>query len=345
MSLPEPLTPEGCDLRSHTYFPLHYDRLLRSKWWRRASDFARSRNMDLWAHAFREVPAASLPDDDADLADMAGFGRDIEAFVKAKAELLEPWILCADGRWYHATLAEVACDLWDRMDGKRRANRERQQARRVRLKVAAVTPEGAAVTRDTPTTSRVTGSVVAPPVTLDSVDVTPKSGPKEIKEINQGSNEPVASAPPKATARAAKGEPWDRDEHFLMLWNAATPEMRRRAKSKANVWPDWVKSRKATAPDVILGGLAIYLLQDPDVKRTGGPGLHLWLRQRTWETYSKTGAAALIGADWSDDTWSEVLSRWRADGTWDPRLGPVPGHAGCRAPTHLLAKPIDGAPA
>jgi hypothetical protein len=348
MSLPAPLTPAGCDLTSHTYFPLHYDRLLRSRWWRRASDLARSRNMDLWAHAFREVPSASLPDDDADLADMAGFGRDLAAFLAVKTELLEPWVRCSDGRWYHPTLAEVATELWGRMDGQRRANRERQNAHRARLKQERVTLETGDVTRDvTPkahdvTRDRATGRA---PVTLETGDVTRFSGPKERKGY-LGSNDPVASASPRDHLSAvpesisptiAKHEPWARDAQFSALWDAATPEMRRRAKSKAKVWPEWVKARRLTDPGAILGGLAHYLERDPDVKRTGGPGLHIWLRDRTFEAWSQPNAPA--GANWPATRWAAAVEIWMESGRWDPGLGPDPGQPGCRAPPSVLIQP------
>jgi hypothetical protein len=332
MNRPAPLTPAGCDLRSHTYFPLHYDRLLRSKWWRRASDLARSRNVDLWAHAFREVPAASLPDDDAELADMAGFGRDLAAFLKAKAEIMEPWVLCSDGRHYHPTLSEVASDLWDRMDTKRRANRERQNARRERIKAASVTPECGPVTRDTPHLSRVTGPPTLPAVTLETASVTPISGPKERKG-DLGSYEPVASAAPSATSPSSI--PWKSDVEFLGVWDGATAQMRRRAKSMTKVWAEWVKVRKTTEPETVLTGLRNYLRDDPDVQRTGGPGLHLWLRDRTFEQWS---VAADPTVSWKPEQWSAALGIWHESGRWGESLGPKPGEPGCRAPSHLLFK-------
>lgn len=334
MNLPEPLTPPGCDLASHTYFPLHYDRLLRSKWWRRATDFARSRNVDLWAHAFREIPSASLPNDDADLAEMAGFGRDVATFQRAKAEILEPWVLCSDGRWYHPTLSEVACELWDRMDGKRRANRERQNARRDRIRQARVTQNEVVVTRDTPPMSRVTGGSEEGGVTLKTGDVTRFSGPKERKG-DLGSNEPVASAAPSATDEGSK--PWKSDPEFMALWEAATPEMRRRAKSMAKVWPEWKRARRTAAGKTVLGGMLGYLDGDPDVKRTGGPGLHIWLKDRTWEAWAKPDGD--LGASWSDERWAAAVDIWRETQRWDERLGSAPGQPGCRAPPHLLITP------
>ena len=337
MTRPPPLTPDGCDLRSHTYFPLHYDRLLRSKWWRRASDLARSRNVDMWAHAFREVPAASLPDDDIDLADAAGFGRDVAGFVKVKAELLEPWVLCDDGRWYHATLAEVANDLWDRMDGKRRANRERQNARRLRLKDAAVTPKKASVTRDTPPMSRVTPPSDDPPVTLQNAVVTLQTGPKERKG-DLGANAPVAPAAPDATAKAVS-EPWKVDPNFALAWAALTLMMRRRGKSKAITWPLWKRVAAKVGSDNLLLALRRYLKDDEDVQRTGGPGFDKWLRDGRWEAWLPSAPGEQ--SSWSEDHWKIAVSHWRETGEWGATIGPAPGQPGCRVPPHLLLNHID----
>jgi len=132
--LPSPLTPAECDLSGYDWFPLKHKRLTRSAWWIRASDRAKALNIDLWCAAYQEVPAASLPDDDVALSDLAGFGRrDVAAWLEVKEEVLACWTLCADGRWYHPTLAEVACEAWaTRLETiqQREADRERKRQKR-----------------------------------------------------------------------------------------------------------------------------------------------------------------------------------------------------------------------
>lgn len=113
-TLPAPLVATHVDLTMFDWFPLKHKRLMESDWWVSASDFARSRNVDLWCASYEEIPAASLPDNDGKLAAFAGFGRDVNAFLQAKAELMGAWVLCNDGRWYHPTLAEVATEAWER---------------------------------------------------------------------------------------------------------------------------------------------------------------------------------------------------------------------------------------
>lgn len=126
----KPLTPEDCDVRAMKWFPLHHKDLLDSTWWRRASDLARSRSVNLWAHAYQRVPAASLPNDDHDLADYAGFGRDVDAWLRVKDEIMAPWVLCSDDRYYHPKLAEVALSVWSENEGNRRRWREKKSRQR-----------------------------------------------------------------------------------------------------------------------------------------------------------------------------------------------------------------------
>lgn len=148
MTLPDPPVPAECVMAGNDWFPLHFKRLRKSRWWRRASDLARARNVMLWGEAFEATPAGSLPDDDDELADAAGFGMDgIEAFIAAKAEIMAPWTLCSDGRWYHPTLVEVVLDAWERTSEKRKMAAEKKRAQREKARGVATKP--ADVPRDT----------------------------------------------------------------------------------------------------------------------------------------------------------------------------------------------------
>lgn len=62
----------------------------------------------LWCAAWHQVPAASLPDNDTELANLAGFGRVVKEWKKVRAEALNGFVRCSDGRLYHAVIAEKA---------------------------------------------------------------------------------------------------------------------------------------------------------------------------------------------------------------------------------------------
>jgi hypothetical protein len=121
---PDPFTPADCDLRGMPYMPLYGDRLFGSATWIAATAEAKVAALRLWWRSFaHEVPAASLPDDDTLLADYAGYGVGVKAWRKVKAQALRGWVKCSDGRLYHKTVAEVACEAWE----QRKRNREKQE--------------------------------------------------------------------------------------------------------------------------------------------------------------------------------------------------------------------------
>ena len=149
--LPPPLVPPECNTAGNDWMPLYGDRLMRSKWWRRASDTARARNVMLWWRAFRESPAGSLPDDDDDLAEAAGYGFDIDSWAAVKPEIMSAWTLCSDGRWYHPTVCEVVLDTWERTSERRKKSAEKKAAQRAVVRGVAPMSRGTdgSVPRDT----------------------------------------------------------------------------------------------------------------------------------------------------------------------------------------------------
>lgn len=127
----DPLVPADVDLRGMEFMPLYGDRLMGSETWIRASFEAKVAGIRLWWRAYaHEVPAASLPDDDALLADYAGYGVSVKAWRKVREQAMRGFVLCSDGRWYHPIVAELAMKAWAlrlRERDKQRRWRERNQ--------------------------------------------------------------------------------------------------------------------------------------------------------------------------------------------------------------------------
>jgi len=103
-----PLTPADCDLREFPFMPLDVVRL-------RDSDLSAESTGDefrcavlLWCASWHQVPAASLPDNDKILSQLAGFGRVVKEWQKVREGSLRGWIKCSDGRLYHPVVAEKA---------------------------------------------------------------------------------------------------------------------------------------------------------------------------------------------------------------------------------------------
>lgn len=110
--LPVPLTPPDCDLTDFSFMPLEVRRL-------RDSDLAALESPEacwaavlLWCASWHQIPAASLPDDDRVLSNLAGYGRVIKEWQRIKEGALRGWIKCSDGRLYHPMVAEKARESW-----------------------------------------------------------------------------------------------------------------------------------------------------------------------------------------------------------------------------------------
>jgi hypothetical protein len=110
--LPAPIVPAEVDLRDFAFMPLDVVRL-------RDSDLAALEPPEacwaavlLWCASWHQVPAASIPDDDRVLANLAGFGRVVREWQKVRDGALRGWVLCSDGRLYHPVVAEKALDAW-----------------------------------------------------------------------------------------------------------------------------------------------------------------------------------------------------------------------------------------
>lgn len=111
--LPDPLVPAEVDLRGMEFMPMKGDVLFKSTTWLKCSHEGRCAALRLWWHSFgHEVPAASLPNDDQLLAEYAGYGEVVKAWLKIKPQAMRGWVLCSDGRWYHKTVAELALEAW-----------------------------------------------------------------------------------------------------------------------------------------------------------------------------------------------------------------------------------------
>lgn len=108
----EPLTPPDCDLTDFAFMPLDVARLFASSFHARATDGEWRAGVTLWAKSWHQVPAASLPDDDVELARLAEFGRDVRSWRKVRDGALRGWAKADDGLLYHPVVAEKALEAW-----------------------------------------------------------------------------------------------------------------------------------------------------------------------------------------------------------------------------------------
>lgn len=108
--LPAPLVPPELDLRGYMFMPLFGDALFRSAFEARATPEEFKAGVRLWWSAWWETPGSSLPNNERDLAKLAGLS--LRRWRRARALLMEKWVLCSDDRWYHPFLAGIARDAF-----------------------------------------------------------------------------------------------------------------------------------------------------------------------------------------------------------------------------------------
>lgn len=111
--LPEPLVPAEVNLRDFQYMELDVGKLRDSRFSAQVSGDAFRAGVLLWCAAWHQVPAGSLPDDDIELANLAGYGRFWKEWKKVREEALQGFVKCSDGRLYHKVVCEKAAAAWN----------------------------------------------------------------------------------------------------------------------------------------------------------------------------------------------------------------------------------------
>lgn len=136
VALPPPMVPAEVDLSDFTTMPLEVRMVRDSKFAVESEPEAFRAGVLLWCAAWHQVPTGSLPDNDKELSNLAGFGRVVKEWLKFREEALWKFVKCSDGRLYHPVIAEKAVAAWtsrcrhyyDRMaDRLRKANKARAE--------------------------------------------------------------------------------------------------------------------------------------------------------------------------------------------------------------------------
>jgi len=149
--LPNPPIPKNVDLRKYPWMEFNIDKLLDSDFWRstRKRPEVRGVALALWAAAWHQVPAGSLPDDIVVIADHADLdlpdelhgmtveeakkwatdnkaqnGSSVPDRIAIVTRSLHGFELCSDGRRYHSYLAPLAFEKFKLKTKQSTAGRE-----------------------------------------------------------------------------------------------------------------------------------------------------------------------------------------------------------------------------
>ncbi len=220
--------PYPADLEAKGWsLDLDYEKIEQSDTWAIASPEQRPWLLMLWLMAWRQVPVASLPDNDRLIA--ARIGMPVEQFSAWKDILLSGWELANDGRLYHKTLTQHAL----RMAEKRGKDRARVAAFRAKS-------AGQPSSNDEQDTS--SNGVTR------YTDATSKEVPRDQRV---SSTPPTTHHPPTPEAKASPGKPAERaPSRFDEFWSEWPKSQRKVGKAAClEIW----RRRKldATADQII----------------------------------------------------------------------------------------------
>ena len=114
LTLPSPIVGPDVSLQDMEWFPFHHDLLMASELWALSSGDEFKAAMSLWCRAWKQKPAATLPNDDRILAAFAGVP--IKRWPKIKDMAMRGFVLCSDGRYHHKVLGNEAVNAWKRKE-------------------------------------------------------------------------------------------------------------------------------------------------------------------------------------------------------------------------------------
>lgn len=111
-ALPAPLVAAEVNLQDFQYMELDVRRLRDSRFGAEVSGDAFRAGVMLWCASWHQVPAGSVPDDDIELANLAGYGRFVKEWKKERTQALQGFVKCSDGRLYHSVVCEKVNAAW-----------------------------------------------------------------------------------------------------------------------------------------------------------------------------------------------------------------------------------------
>jgi hypothetical protein len=335
---PLPLVPAEVDLTDFGFMPLDVRRLRDSRIAASATGDEFRAAVLLWCASWHQKPAASIPDDDVELAQLAGYGRVIKEWRKVKAGAMHGWIKCSDGRFYHPVIAEKANEGWlAKLDQawSKECDRIRKENKR-----RAETGETLIPMPSRPKRNSDRGQNGIPleaeniSAGIPAENALKGQGQGEIREKNITSSASVAGPPSAGPPSDAAPIDLDFVKEILAIigkpegnlvneiatpprWRAAgyTPAEIRQAAEIARARQQNVRNLKYL--DAIIDGL-----RADAIPNSSG---------------SKPPAQVADHKPLSEDDWSKRLATWKSSGlAWPLHWGPEPGKPGCVVPARLL---------
>ena len=110
-SIDPPILP-GTDLRCERWFNLDIVSLQNSEFIHTANPAEFMAGFLLWTRSFHQVPAGSLPNNEAVLSKLAGgYNYQSASWKKIRTMALHGWALCSDNRLYHPMVTDAILEI------------------------------------------------------------------------------------------------------------------------------------------------------------------------------------------------------------------------------------------
>ncbi len=358
--LPAPLLPKEVDLSDFQFMPLDARRLRDSRIAATVTGEEFRSAVLLWCASWHQVPAASLPDDDVELAQLAGFGRVVAAWREVRAGALHGWIECSDGRLYHPVVAEKAIEGWNSKlihrwkkdcDRIRKENKSREEGGLPPHEIPQRPQEIQAAGHGIPTSpsAHSSGKSFISAGKLDDTDGTDKLSdgiPTEtaLKGQGQGQGQKKDMCPkPEEPVRTRKPYP----EDFEQFWSAYPTDKLMSKLEAGKVWGKLTEDDRASAVAAIPGFVA-HCRKDPTYRPVHA---NRFLSQRRFDGFDPKPKSVPSGPVVDDPVLEfpggfkrpesfvrQAVADWHANPQSWPRmeLGASPDSPGCRVPDRLL---------
>lgn len=120
--LPRPPVPLDADMAGFD-MPVDTQRIMDSDLMACGDDAAIVAAHRLWYRAWRQIPASSMPDNDRQIAFMAGYPSGGKMWRRIRERALKGFVKCSDGRLYHLVIADY---VFNTLTRKKRQSRRAQ---------------------------------------------------------------------------------------------------------------------------------------------------------------------------------------------------------------------------
>ena len=250
----------------------------------------------LWCASWHQHPAASLPDDDDELANLCGYGRAPKEWKKIREGALRGWVKCSDGRLYHPTVAEKAREAWQskvaqraRTEAARKAREEaRQRQSQAQSQSLSQTPK-VSVTEDV-TESKGQGQGLVLPPSGEGADK-----PRRASRLPADWKPDLDDLAFAGTLGMVNGRAEAEAERFRDFWTAKSGKDATKLDWSAT-WRNWVRRAAEQAPTMpgstgSVRPLNRQLAIEAENRRVGDE----WLRQEAAKDAAQHAQEALRG--------------------------------------------------